>query len=92
MDLISKRIIVKGRVQGVGFRQFTVYQAEKFNIQGTVRNLTNGDVECIAIGTQENLEKFIEALKKGPPLSRVENVIINDYNLNTKITGFRIVY
>lgn len=92
MDLISKKIIVKGRVQGVGFRQFTVYQAEKFNIQGTVRNLRNGDVECIAIGTKENLAEFIEALKKGPPLSRVENITINDTDLDLQIKGFRIVY
>ncbi|MFN3604023.1 MAG: acylphosphatase [Leptonema sp. (in: bacteria)] len=92
MDLVAKKIIVKGRVQGVGFRQYTVQCAKKFNIRGTVRNLYNGDVECVAIGVSENMEKFIKLLKKGPVLSRVEHLDIQNVAVDPKIVDFKIIY
>ncbi len=92
MNLVARKITVKGRVQGVGFRQFTVSAAERFNIKGTVRNLPNGNVESIAVGSLENIKKFIELLKKGPSLSRVDSLEIEELTEIPNFKDFRIVY
>lgn len=57
---------VTGFVQGVGFRYTTKHVAYKYDISGTVKNLDDGSVEIHAIAEEENLNKFIDAIKKGP--------------------------
>lgn len=71
-------IIVSGDVQGVGFRQFIKYQANKLNIKGWIKNLDNGEVEGMFAGTSENLGKMVEFAKKGPSIALVENVKIEE--------------
>ncbi len=66
--------IISGRVQGVGFRYFTQDIAKSLNIKGFVRNLPDGTVEVYAQADKKSLEKFLEYLKKGPPLAKVENI------------------
>ncbi|GIX40921.1 MAG: acylphosphatase [Leptospiraceae bacterium] len=92
MDIVGKKIKVYGRVQGVGFRQYTVYMAEQYNIQGTVRNVSDGTVECFAKGSKENMEKFIQALRKGPPLAKVIDTKIEDISPTLIPSGFKIIY
>jgi len=77
--MLHKVIInVSGRVQGVGFRYFTLETARRIEgITGFVKNLPNGSVEIEAEGTKEKLEKFIEEIKKGPPLSRIKDITLN---------------
>jgi len=58
--------IVKGRVQGVGFRAFTQRKAVEFDLTGWVRNRWNGSVETVAEGPQFALEKFLKSLQRGP--------------------------
>ena len=70
------RCIVKGRVQGVWFRRFTQNVANELGIGGYVRNLPNGDVEVVASVPEEVWEDFLAALKKGPPLARVDEIVI----------------
>lgn len=84
------RIVISGRVQGVGFRQFTANKAKQYGIRGQVRNLTNGTVECVATSNQSVLEKFIADLKKGPFFSRVDQVNITQTEL-VHATDFKIV-
>ncbi len=72
--IISRKFILKGRVQGVGFRFFTTKNAEKFGITGSVKNLTNGDVEVYAKGDENKLENFKSKLIKGNSFSRVEDI------------------
>lgn len=67
-------VTVKGRVQGVGFRNFVQRQATSLGLKGHAKNLPNGNVEVIAEGSSENLEKLVAALRKGPALSRVDEV------------------
>ncbi len=57
---------VTGFVQGVGFRYTTKHVAYKYDISGTVKNLDDGSVEIHAIAEEENLNKFIDAIKKRP--------------------------
>jgi acylphosphatase len=85
-------IIISGRVQGVGFRYFTVRQAQEFNIIGNVRNSYDGKVRVIAVGSKENMELFLEKLRQGSRMASVENMNITDLAAVQDFTNFRIVY
>jgi acylphosphatase len=67
---------VSGRVQGVGFRYACREQARRLGITGWVRNgmADGGEVEVWAEGGAENLERFCQWLRRGPPLARVDSV------------------
>jgi acylphosphatase len=65
---------IKGRVQGVAFRHYTVREAEKWGISGTVRNLFNGDVEVYAQGDDPTITQFELFLHTGPRSASVEKV------------------
>jgi len=67
-------VLVTGDVQGVGFRQYIRYQARKLNIKGWVKNLSDGSVEAVFIGSPENVGKMIEFSRKGPVLAEVKNI------------------
>ncbi|MGQ9456077.1 MAG: acylphosphatase [Armatimonadota bacterium] len=73
---VEKRLVavVRGRVQGVGFRYFVLDKAHQLGLVGIVRNLRNGDVEVIAEGTQGALEALLATLRVGPRASRVDDV------------------
>jgi acylphosphatase len=66
--------IVKGRVQGVGFRYWVLSHAQRLGLTGWVRNLRDGRVELEAQGSEDQLFEFEQLLWKGPTLSRVEDV------------------
>jgi acylphosphatase len=84
--------IVKGIVQGVFFRQNTKEAALKHDIKGTVKNLYNGDVEVYAQGADENIAEFEKFLDTGPILSRVDNVIKEELDVDDVFYGFYIAY
>jgi acylphosphatase len=65
------RVRISGRVQGVGFRYFTVRAARRLAVAGRVRNLPDGSVEVEAAGEAPALERFLAELEHGPPGSRV---------------------
>jgi len=69
-------IIAKGKVQGVGFRNFVYSTAINLKLKGYTLNLKNGDVQTIVEGEKEVIEKLILFIKKGNTLSIVENVEI----------------
>ena len=71
---LAIHIFIKGRVQGVSFRYFTLKQAQNLNIRGLVRNNLNGAVEAFAQGDKTNLELFIEILQQGPSFYRVDEM------------------
>ena len=71
------KIIVSGRVQGVGFRFYCQRKAHEFGISGWARNCSNGTVEVRASGTDEALSEFVTALKRGPKFGRVEDISVN---------------
>jgi len=69
------RAIVRGYVQGVGFRYSAVRMADKIgNITGYIRNLTNGTIEVVAEGPEEKLNEFLDWLHHGPSSAIVERV------------------
>jgi acylphosphatase len=63
---IRLHAIIKGRVQGVGFRAFTQRKAVENNLTGWVRNRWNGSVETVAEGSRFALERFLKSLQRGP--------------------------
>ena len=65
------QITVKGRVQGVGFRYYTLHKAKSLDLTGFVKNLANGDVYIEAYGHEHQLEIFLDWCRKGPSTSSV---------------------
>lgn len=70
----ARRLVIQGRVQGVGFRYFTLRCAHAARVSGFVRNNPDGSVEIWAEGAKESLDSFEADLRQGPPLSRVDFV------------------
>jgi acylphosphatase len=72
------RLIIGGRVQGVGFRYFVKESASRLHITGYVKNMPGGNVEVDAEGEMENLESFMEKCRQGPPQSVVNSFQVFD--------------
>lgn len=85
------KIIVKGLVQGVGFRFFTVQEAQDLNLLGTVKNLPNGAVEVIAEGEKSMVHTLIKNLRVGPRHSRVTSVDVEWQEPQNDFTTFRVI-
>lgn len=83
-------IIVIGRVQGVGFRQFIKSSAIKLNIKGWVKNLPDRSVEAMLAGSTENLKKMTEKCRKGPFLAEVKDIKIEDLE-DQEFEDFKII-
>lgn len=67
-------LVVRGRVQGVGYRWFARELAESLGISGWARNREDGTVEAEAEGTREALDEFVARLKDGNPSARVDEI------------------
>lgn len=86
-------IIVKGFVQGVSFRAYTMRKAKSLGLTGYVKNLSNGDVEIAAEGYQDQLYKLIIWLQKeGSPASQVMDVIVKWSKILMNYNSFRIEF
>ena len=71
---MRRRWIVRGRVQGVGFRWFVMREAERLGLGGFARNLRDGTVEVVSQGPDAALDQLEEQLRRGPPHGRVDAV------------------
>lgn len=69
-------VLVSGRVQGVGFRFWTKTEAEALQVNGFVRNLSDGRVEAVFEGEVPDVDRMLDLIKKGPPHARVEDVTV----------------
>jgi len=85
-------IIVKGRVQGVYFREFTKRQALSLGLRGTVKNLGDGSVEIFARGDDRSLESLKKWCWEGSPYSTVDNVIVTDISIEEDWSSFRVIF
>ena len=72
--MASYRYLVRGRVQGVGYRYFVLREAEGLGVSGFARNLPDGSVEVVAEGDDPLLQQLEERLKKGPSFAHVSGV------------------
>jgi acylphosphatase len=86
----AKRYVVRGRVQGVGFRWFVEREANMLGIAGWVRNNHDGSVEVLAQGTRDQLLGLHSRLREGPRAARVDAVEVSDVQPATGLSSFRI--
>ena len=82
--------MVRGRVQGVGFRWFVEHEARLLGVAGWVRNNADGAVEVLAQGTRAQLSALRDRLRQGPRAARVDNVDESEANLTQDLKTFRI--
>jgi acylphosphatase len=88
--VIARRVVVTGRVQGVGFRWATFAEALRLGVVGWVRNRTDGTVEACVAGDPEVVESMLAWLRAGPPGSRVHRATVEEVPVDPSITGFEI--
>jgi acylphosphatase len=69
------RVTLRGRVQGVGFRDWLVRQANRAALDGWVRNRPDGSLEALLAGQPDALAAVLSACRRGPPLARVDEVL-----------------
>lgn len=85
-------VIVSGKVQGVNYRNFVKKKADALWLKGEVENIPDFKVRVIAQGSEEQLEKFIEYLWKGPFGCKVSNVELTWREPSENLEGFKIRY
>lgn len=73
--MTARRAIVRGRVQGVGYRFFAERAARELDVRGWVRNLPDGTVETLAEGEERALARYFARLRQGPRGARVETLV-----------------
>ena len=72
----SARLVVTGRVQGVGFRAWAADEAARLRVSGWVRNRIDGSVEAAISGSPEAVDEMTRACREGPRLARVDDVAV----------------
>lgn len=86
--MFARRIVVHGRVQGVGFRDAAIQAAYTLNVAGWVRNRRDGSVEAFAQGDASAVERFVDWCRRGPPLARVTDLSANDVDPDPSLRDF----
>ena len=89
-DMLRLRMTVRGRVQGVLFRQATANQANELGLTGWVKNLSDGGVEIVAEGPRRELEILAAWANEGPRMARVESVEEQWTEFQGGFDGFRV--
>ena len=95
-ERVIRRVVIHGRVQGVGFRDWTRHVACGRRIVGWVRNRTDGSVEAVFAGSAEAVAGMIDACRTGPPSARVESIDeydagASDLDLRRPNEGFSVL-
>ena len=87
----SRRFLISGRVQGVGFRYFVQSVAIRESLSGWVRNLDDGRVETAAVGNDDAVDRFELAIRQGPPGAHVDAVAVDHtFPMSEHAKGFHI--
>ena len=89
--MYQAHILISGDVQGVYYRVSCKEYAIGVGVKGWVRNLDNGNVEALAQGEKEKIERFLEWCKKGPPQAKVEEIKITWQEANGPFNGFSVI-
>jgi acylphosphatase len=89
-EIRARRFIVRGRVQGVGFRWFVEREAHILQIAGWVRNNPDGSVEVMAMGTRDQLSGLRSRLQEGPRAARVDDVEESDAGAIAGLNSFQV--
>lgn len=90
--LFRVHVFVSGRVQGVAYRYFAERLALEIRVTGWVRNLRDGRVEIMAEGDKPDLEGFLEFLRQGPRMAKVDNMDVLWEDYRGEFKDFRIEF
>lgn len=90
MSQICVKALIKGMVQGVGFRYHTAHEGLKRDLTGYARNLPDGSVEVLACGHEEKVSELLHWLNTGPRMSRVDSVEMEEVEWR-HVDGFEIM-
>lgn len=74
MNAIIRRVVIRGRVQGVGYRAWVEHRAKRHGLQGWVRNRRDGSVEAVFEGTEDVVTNMVASCRRGPSSARVDDV------------------
>ena len=85
---VARRLAIRGRVQGVGYRDAAVQAGFLYDVQGWVRNREDGGVEAHVQGEPAAVEQFVAWCRRGPPLARVQEVESVDVAVDPTFSGF----
>ena len=90
--MVNAKIIVSGRVQGVCFRDYTQRWASSLGLTGWVKNRSDGRVEALVNGEEDNIRKLIKEIKEGPSMARVDNTDIEWRDYKGEFSDFKITW
>jgi acylphosphatase len=95
-ERVVRRVVIHGRVQGVGYRDWTRHVAHGRGIEGWVRNRKDGSVEAVFAGTHESVSGMIAACRDGPASAKVEwiderDATAADLDLRRPNEGFSVI-
>lgn len=90
MEVVRKRAVVTGRVQGVWFRDSCQRMARELGLTGSARNMEDGRLEIVAEGDPHAVEHLIAWARVGPPRAQVTGVEIYEEAPTNQMGGFRI--
>jgi acylphosphatase len=85
---VARRLVISGRVQGVGFREATVDAARAVSVAGWVRNRADGTVEVLVQGSPDAVDRLVAWCRHGPPLARVTGVDVATAAVDAAFDGF----
>lgn len=88
---MARRLLIEGRVQGVGYRAAFADEAGALGLSGWVRNRRDGSVEAAVDGDAQAVEAIIQWSKRGPPAARVSKVTVADTEAQPSTGEFRIL-
>jgi acylphosphatase len=88
MGVTARRLEIRGRVQGVGYRAAAVHAAFELDVHGWVRNRREGHVEIMVQGEPAALERFVAWCRRGPPLARVAEVALSETEVDAALAAF----
>ena len=90
MSQVRAEVRIQGQVQGVSFRHYTRQTAQRHDVTGWVKNLSDGDVAAVFEGSKENVEQVVEWCRSGPSSARVENVDVAMKEFKGEFSSFDI--
>lgn len=90
-EFVRAHALIKGTVQGVGFRAFAHHHATNRNLHGWVRNREDGGVELEIEGPRSSVDAFLQVIHQGPPLGKVHHITVDWKEPNRQTEGFHIL-
>lgn len=86
------KVIIHGKVQGIGYRAFVQRYAKMLGLKGYVRNLPDNKVEAVFVGNKEDIETILEIMKSSHPLAKVTKIEMEKLNIEANFSDFEIIF